>query len=94
MRSRASSANAFGACLLRDGMEVNRKPTGPLVKMEICAIPLAVAGSNPAVDRLPTRREQTSPKLTSNRRAQPEMAEGIFFTPIARNSLKSPILEK
>jgi hypothetical protein len=50
-----------------------------LAKMEIYAIPLAVAGSNPAVDRLPTRRKQTSPKLTSNRRAQPEIAEGKFF---------------
>jgi hypothetical protein len=25
--------------------------------MEICAIPLAVAGSNPAVDTVPTRRK-------------------------------------
>src|ERR1700684_3002496 len=50
-----------------------------LAKMEICAIPLAVAGSNPAVDRLPTRRRRTSPKLTSDRRAQPEIADGIFL---------------
>jgi hypothetical protein len=50
-----------------------------LAKMEICAIPLAVAGLNPAVDRLPTRSNQTSPKLTSDSRAQPEMAEGIFL---------------
>ena len=50
-----------------------------LAKMEICAIPLAVAGSNPAVDRLPTRRKQTSPKLTSDSRAQPEIATGIFL---------------
>src|ERR1700691_1456115 len=50
-----------------------------LAKMEICAILLAIAGSNPAVARLATRREPTSPKLTSDRRAQPEMAEGFFL---------------
>src|SRR5258708_4755438 len=36
-----------------------------LAKREICAIRLAAAGSNPAVDRLSTRRKQTSLQLTS-----------------------------
>jgi hypothetical protein len=49
-----------------------------LAKMEICAIPLAVAGSSPAVDRLPLRRKQTAPKLSSDSHAQPEMATGFF----------------
>jgi hypothetical protein len=60
-------------------MEVNRKPKRILGKKGNPCYTIAVAGSNPAVERLPTRRKQTSPKLASDRRAQPEMAEGIFF---------------
>jgi hypothetical protein len=67
-------------------------------KMEIRATPLAVAGLNPAVNKLPTRREQTTPKLTSDRRAQPEIADlrgpKNFFTPNGYNPLKSLISKK
>jgi hypothetical protein len=50
-----------------------------LAKMEIRAIPLAVAGANPVVDRLPMTRKQTLLTLTADLRAQPEMADRKFF---------------
>jgi hypothetical protein len=86
-------ANPFARAFLETGPGRVKIRRVSLAKTEICAIPLAVAGSNPAVDRLPTRRRRTSPKLASDRRAQPEIA-GEFFYLIGRNPLKSPDSEK
>jgi hypothetical protein len=50
-----------------------------LAKRETRAIPLSVTESNPAVDRFQRGENQRRPKLTSDRRAQPEMAGRIFL---------------
>jgi hypothetical protein len=90
--SRPLRGDASGSHLRRNGGE--QKIRLYLGKKRRPCYTIGNRGIEPGRDRLPTRRKQTSPKLTSDSRTQPEMAEGNFFTPTGRNPLKRLDSEK
>jgi hypothetical protein len=78
-QDRVRSAIGFGVSRGLDDHWANQRPRLGLDEKQNFVYTIGGGGSNPTVDRLPTGRRRTSPKLTSNGLSQPEIAAGIFF---------------